>query len=416
MTAAKIFELMEQFASYGFNKSHSAAYALLAYQTAYLKSHYSVEFMAAVLTNEMSNTDKMVKYLAECKEMGIRVLPPDINTSDLHFMPDGDGIRFGLAAIKNVGEAAISSILETRKRVGSFTSIFPFCEAVDLRTINKRVLESLIKSGSFDAFGARRSQLMLAVDRAMETAQRQQRDAQMGQRGLFGTSAAEQAASPEPLPEAAAWSETEQLAYEKETLGFYVTGHPLSHYAAEVRHFSNCTVESLQESNAPSTVALGALVASIRAVKTKKGDWMAYVRVEDHSGSAEVVIFPALYTGAASFLVNDAAILVRGRRELDESGVRIIATEVLPLKDVWSGSLQSIRIRVETGRCQIDDADRLDALLRQHPGRCDVQFELGAGQYRVQLVPREPLQVAANADLVQRIEGICGPGSVVVQR
>src|SRR5215467_5953801 len=227
----KIFDLMEQFAKYGFPKAHSAAYALLAYQTAYLKTHHPVEFMSALLTSQTGNTDNVVKYINECREMGIPVEPPDINVSDANFTPHENAIRFGLAAVKNVGRTAIESIVAARKQVGRFRSIFEFCEKVDLRLLNKRVMESLIKSGAMDAFGYR-AQLMAVLDKAMDRGQKSQRDAEMGQHGLFGVFEQEQpsTADSDKLPGVPEWEEHQRLASEKEVLGFFITGHPLEKY------------------------------------------------------------------------------------------------------------------------------------------------------------------------------------------
>src|SRR5947209_2688887 len=233
----KIFDLMAQFAGYGFNKSHSAAYALLAYHTAYLKTHYPVEFMAALLTSVTGNTDDVVKYINECREMGIGVEPPEINVSDANFTPHGGAIRFGLAAVKNVGQTAIDSILTARKQFGAFRSFFEFCEQVDLRLINKRVLESLIKSGATDRLGAR-AQLMAVLDKAIERAQKTQRDTDSGQHGLFGVFQNEvQHAVNGALPELPDWDEHQRLAAEKEVLGFFITGHPLEKYKSKLEDF-----------------------------------------------------------------------------------------------------------------------------------------------------------------------------------
>jgi DNA polymerase-3 subunit alpha len=231
----KIFDLMAQFAGYGFNKSHSAAYALLAYHTAYLKTHYPVEFMAALLTSVTGSTDDVVKYINECREMGIPVEAPDINVSDANFTPHGEAIRFGLAAVKNVGGNAIESIVAARKKLGRFKSIYEFCENVDLRLLNKRVLESLIKSGAMDSLG-RRSQLMAVLDRAMERAQKTQRDAESGQHGLFGVFQQDESeAHNDKLPNIPDWDEQARLASEKEILGFFISGHPLEKYKGKLQ-------------------------------------------------------------------------------------------------------------------------------------------------------------------------------------
>jgi DNA polymerase-3 subunit alpha len=221
---------MAQFAGYGFNKSHSAAYALLAYHTAYLKTYYPVEFMAALLTSVTGNTDDVVKYINECREMGIAVEPPDINVSHANFTPHGNAIQFGLAAVKNVGHNAIDSIVAGRTKLGHYHSIYEFCENVDLRLLNRRVLESLIKSGAMDKLG-RRAQLMAVIDKAMEHAQKAQRDSESGQHGLFGVfQQEEEQQRNDKLPDIPDWDEHTRLAAEKEILGFFITGHPLEKY------------------------------------------------------------------------------------------------------------------------------------------------------------------------------------------
>src|SRR3984893_8792171 len=241
----KIFDLMAQFAGYGFNKSHSAAYALLAYHTAYLKTHYPVEFMAGLLTSVTGSTDDVVKYINECREMGIAVEPPDINVSDAHFTPHGEAIRFGLAAVKNVGGNAIESIVAARKKLGRFKSIYEFCENVDLRLLNKRVLESLIKSGAMDSLG-RRSQLMAVLDRAMERAQKTQRDLESGQHGLFGVFQQENSeAHNDKLPNIPDWDEQMRLAAEKEILGFFIRGHPLQKYKDKLGDLQALRIEEI---------------------------------------------------------------------------------------------------------------------------------------------------------------------------
>src|SRR5438105_7341947 len=273
----KIFDLMAQFAGYGFNKSHSAAYALLAYQTAYLKTHYPVEFMAALLTSVTGNTDDVVKYINECREIGIAVEAPDINVSDANFTPHGTAIRFGLAAVKNVGHNAIESIVAARKKVGRFKSIFEFCEEVDLRLLNKRVLESLIKSGAMDSLG-RRAQLMEVLDRAMEGAQKTQRDAESGQHGLFGVFQQDETASHNgKLPANPDWDEHTRLAAEKEILGFFITGHPLEKYREkleDLRALSTAELGAMKSSTGKDELLCTAgLITNLRVLKSKKGDF-----------------------------------------------------------------------------------------------------------------------------------------------
>ena len=255
----RIFDLMEQFAGYGFNKSHSAAYALLAYHTAYLKTHYPVEFMAALLSSEISKPENVVKYIKECREMGIAVEPPDVQISGADFTPSPTGIRFGLTAIKNVGRNAIDSILAARQEHGAFPTFWEFCEKVDLRLMNKRVLESLIKAGALDCFG-RRSQLMAVADRAMERAQQAQRDLLAGQHGLFAGLAGlfengNGHKSHDDLPNTPDWDENERLQSEKEVLGFFVSGHPLDKYAEKLRNLNVVDTATALEMKAPPPAA-----------------------------------------------------------------------------------------------------------------------------------------------------------------
>ena len=302
-TIEHIFELMERFAGYGFNKSHSAAYALLAYHTAYLKTHYAKEFMAALLTSEVSKPDNVVKYIKECREMGISVEPPDVRTSDADFTPHGEAIRFGLAGVKNVGQNAINSILQVRSQLAqegkTFTSFWDFCERIDLRVMNKRVLESLIKSGALDCFGARAA-LMAAIDKAIERAQKAQRDSAAGQHGLFGlfndVPAAGGASQQDELPNIADWDEVQRLQHEKDVLGFYVSGHPLGKYAEKLRNLKGVvdTQTALEMTPAPNTgrrdaqneneISIAGILTGVRVAKSRKGDLYAQGSLEDLTG------------------------------------------------------------------------------------------------------------------------------------
>src|SRR5437899_2392445 len=291
----KIFDLMAQFAGYGFNKSHSAAYALLAYHTAYLKTHYPVEFMAALLTSVTGSTDDVVKYINECREMGIAVEPPAINVSDANFTPHGAAIRFGLAAVKNVGLNAIESIAAGRKKLGRYKSIFEFCESVDLRLLNKRVLESLIKSGAMDCLG-RREKLMAVLDKAIERAQGVQRDAESGQHGLFGVFQQEEVREDNnKLPETPDWDEHQRLAAEKEILGFFITGHPLEKYKDKLEDLRALSTEELcamtRSTGKDESITTAGIITNLRVVKSKKGDFYAQGALEDMAGSEEMSLF-----------------------------------------------------------------------------------------------------------------------------
>src|SRR5579884_1888084 len=278
--AARIFDLMEQFAGYGFNKSHSAAYAYLAYVTAYLKAHYAVEFMSALLTSESGNTDKIVKYINECREMQIRVLPPDINQSDLNFTPAGDAIRFGLGAVKNVGGGAVEAIVTARQEGGPFSSIYDFCERVNLAAINRRVLESLIKAGAMDSLGGNRAQLSDALDRAIETGLRIHRDRERGQHGLFGD-LDDSHKTEHPLANLPDWSMEQKLAGEKEVLGIYVSGHPLDRYQDKVADLATHFTDKLEDLEKNTPVALCGILTNIVRKTNREGKYWAALKIDD---------------------------------------------------------------------------------------------------------------------------------------
>ncbi len=412
--AEKIFELMEQFAGYGFNKSHSAAYALLAYQTAYLKVHHPVQFLAALLTSETSNTDKIVQYLNECREMGIRVLPPDINSGDLHFSARGEDIQFGLAAIRNVGESAIGAILGCRAEAGLFTSFDGFCDRVDLRTVNRRVLEALIKAGTFDSMGSSRRALTEGLDRAIDQGQKAQRDRLSGQKGLFQampsatSSTAVEAESPEEWPDAIRWS------YEKETLGFYLTGHPLQQYRAELEQFSQMHSHELTEEVSGKDVTIGGLITGVKLLRTRKGNQMATFVLEDLTGSVEALLWPNSYERYRSLLESDAPMLVLGRCEADAKGkLRLLCSEIKPLATLWSSSVQKASITIPLPHLDEEKAEQLESLLQRHPGGCPLHFELVNNQaYRIRLIPQDDLAINPIPAFISEVEHLFGESSV----
>ncbi|PYS53768.1 MAG: DNA polymerase III subunit alpha [Acidobacteria bacterium] len=400
----RIFDLMEQFAGYGFNKSHSAAYAVLAYRTGYLKARHPEYFMAAILTSERGNQEKVVKYINECREMGIAILPPDINSSDVDFTPSKTGIRFGLAAIKNVGETAITSIVANKP----FKSLFDFCERVDLRTVNKRVLESLIKAGALDSVSADRGLLYANVDRAIDWGQRKQREREVGQGGLFGAGGENNALDP-----ADPWSEGLKLRHEKETLGFYITGHPLRKYADEVKTYGNATTGLLSEKPSGFDVSIGGLVSALRTMRTKKGELMGVVLLEDWEGIVDVLIFPDTYAKVQKFLDTDAPIFVRGKLDNDESSSKILAADVLPIervKEMWS---RMVTIRINTTSAPADIAERLQPIMDEKRGPAEVIFELEfPGRFTALVRPNSYVKISPDREFVESVERICGRDAV----
>jgi len=414
--AVAVYELMKQFAQYGFNKSHATAYALLAYQTAYLKAHHPVQFMAALLTSEIGNTDKIVMYIAECREMGIPVLPPDINESMLHFHSSGGRIRFGMLAIRNVGEGAIRSVLEYRERQGRFRGLFHFCEEVDSRSLNKRVMESLVKSGALDSLGWRRSQCMAMIDAAIEYGQKVRRDRETGQKGLFASlGGADTLPEPTP-PDIPEWPPEERLAAEKETLGFYVSGHPLDRFAEELRQFSRKPLADLIAEGKPAECQVAGIVTELRERRTRKGDLMAVCSLEDLSGSVETVVFPNAYQKFAPILRSDRPILVAGRLEFEEErGCKIVASEIEPLAGILERQAKVLCIRAAVDRLPAGAADALYSLLDGNRGDTGVEIELyRPADYVVRIQSSDFVRVKSSPELIRQIEEICGGGTVRV--
>jgi DNA polymerase-3 subunit alpha len=416
--AQKLFELMEQFAGYGFNKSHSAAYALIAYQTAYLKAHYPVEFMAALLTSEIGNQDKLTQYLNECRDMGIKILPPDINSSDLAFTPAGQSMRFGLTAIKNVGETAIDSVLSARWKLGRFDSLFQFCEQVDLRLLNKRVIESLIKAGALDSLGARRSQMTAVLDRAMELGQKRQREDASGQHGLFMAGAEAEPAPAIDLPDIPEWSEAERLAGEKEVLGFYVTGHPLEKHAARIASVARQDSSSLDSLDNEAPVTLAGILTSLRVRPSKKGDLWASGILEDMRGSVELLVFPQALQQLRGVLKPDAALLIRGRvRHEENARLKVVVNEARPLEAEVNGAKAELLIRVDLAQASESIMEEVEKLLAAYPGENPVVFELTRpGDFRARLRPRQARGVKPEAALLARLREICGEEAVLVEK
>lgn len=403
----RIFDLMEQFAGYGFNKSHSAAYAVLAYRTAYLKAHYPPFFMAAVLTSERGSTEKIVKYINECREMGIAILPPDINKSDTNFTPMAEGIRFGLAAIKNVGEGAIRSIVDRKP----FPTIFDFCERVDLRAVNKRVVESLIKAGAMDSLGVDRAVLYANIDKAMDWGQRKQREREIGQGGLFGLFGGDGMESV-PLEPSEPWSESVQLANEKETIGFYITGHPLRRFSEDLSKFASATTGGLSETASGTDVVIGGIVASMRNMRTKKGDAMCVVQLEDLEGIVEVLVFPETYSKTLQHLTADAPVVIKGKLDNDEANIKILASDIIPMSRARELLSKSVTIRIDGDAAVRDLAERLQPVIDQKRGAAELIFAIRYPDYTAFVRPNPYVKIAPDVEFVASIEQIIGPGAV----
>ena len=406
--AGMIFSLMEKFGGYGFNKSHSAAYALIAYQTAFLKAHFPVEFMASLLTSEMHSSDGVVKYIAECRSHGIEVLPPDINESEKVFTVTGSKIRFGLAAVKNVGEGAIESIVEARNN-GKFSSLFEFCEQVDLKKVNKRVIESLIKCGAFDATGNYRSQMLASLEDCIDYGQRVQRERTDPQMGLFNLTEEQKAINLPSMPEMDEWDEKELLALEKESLGFYITGHPLSRYEDLLDKFTNTNSATIKERNDGETVTIGGMVRNVKTIKTKKGDLMAFVTLEDLLGTVEITVFSSLYATVYDLLTDDNAILVRGFLQKDENSVKLLADSIINIDKAEETWTTSIHFNLDVTRIDKTLLEALNAVLKRHPGPCPAFIHLRNPEKTETIIALpESIRVKAGVSLIQEVDRLVG--------
>jgi DNA polymerase-3 subunit alpha len=419
--AERVWELMEKFAGYGFNKSHAAAYGLVAYQTAYFKANYPVEFMAALLTSEMGDTDKIVKYIDECRAMGIQVQAPDVNSSAVRFLVAGETIRFGLAAIKNVGEAAMESILRTRAADGNFRSLDDFCSRVDLRLVNRRVIESLIKAGAFDSLQLPRAHLMAQVDAALEQGQRQQRERSEGQASFFDLLPA---APPPPALAATAllpeWDDDQRLAFEKDVLGFYVSGHPLSRYRSRIEALDVTSSGELAAKATGTPVRLVGHVLELKETTTKRGNQMAFLTLEDMDGTVEVTVFPEPFKAAASRLRAREPVLIRGRLDESDKGRVVLAEDVRGLEEILrepppraAGEAvpRACRLRLPAEAGAV--LNPLGRLCAEHAGPVPLFVHVILAEQEVVLRSRL-FRVSAGPAFVTAVEALLGQGAVVV--
>ncbi|MDZ7262174.1 MAG: DNA polymerase III subunit alpha, partial [candidate division KSB1 bacterium] len=388
-TANEIFDLMDKFAGYGFNKSHAAGYSLVAYQTAYLKAHYPAEFMAANLTSEMGNTNRIVILIEECRRLGLKVLPPDVNESYADFVvtelepPDsggigepgsgGKGIRFGLGAIKNVGKGAIKSIVKARQKHGKFSNIYEFCSNVDLRLVNKKVLESLIQAGAMDSLGGHRAQLLQALDMAVSFTQNSQAYRAMGQTSIFDFEDSEVRIDYPPLPLVPPWSPSETLTREKALLGFYVSGHPLKKYEEEVRTFSTTSLDSLDANKDGSLIRVGVIVSEVKSIFDRNNRPMAFITLEDFSGMAEALVFSDTYAKYKDFIQKDAMVMIIGRTSTrEEEETKILCEEVVPLSEAWELFTHSLCLSLTTDGVQESTLNQVQNILKENKGQCPV--------------------------------------------
>ncbi len=414
--SAKIWDQMETFAEYGFNKSHSTAYAMVTYQTAYLKAHYPVEFMAALLTSEKDNRDKIIKYIHVCKEMGITILPPDINESLRDFSVTGDYIRFGLAAIKNVGIGAIDAMIAARQEGGIFSSFEDFCSRADLKKVNKRVLESLIKCGAFDSTGQKRRQLMTDHEEIIERAQKRLREKTSRQVSFFDDlddqGAVDQAATfVSPRSDISEWDPKELLAYEKEFLGFYITGHPLEGYAAKISMVTSGDSATILEKGDKESVALAGVVAGIREVFTKKKEIMAYVSLEDLKGATDVIFFPEIYKKVSDILHGETPVFVKGILDVAEENVKVIAEEASLLSETEYNPFSSVHFMVDVQKRNSEDLiDAISHLGERHKGKYDAYLHILNASCETLLYLGDQAKFSISPELKREADRMLGEG------
>ena len=403
----KLWHSFEGFADYAFNRAHSFSYGYLAYQTAYLKAHYPTHFWAAVLSNELNNTSKVVRYINESRSQAIQILPPDVNASLDNFTASGNTIRFGLAAIKGIGQGAVSSIIEARV-AGPFTSIFDFTERVDSRAVNKRVLEGLIRAGAFDSVNKSRARLFAANDSAIESGQRVQRSRASGQTDLFGALASAMPIVEPPLPDVPEWANHELLKGEKETLGFYISGHPLFGYEEALRDFADADVDRLAGVSHGTVVALGGIVMDLNVRTTKKGDRFGLFQLEDQFGSVKVVAWPDVFSKSNGLMQNDATVLVRGRLEIDDGGaMTIIAEDIGSLADVRERSARTVVLHFDVNLVDEKKLERLHGLLDDNRGDCGVIFEVTLADGSIARVqPNQHMRVKVTPALTNSIKEV----------
>jgi DNA polymerase-3 subunit alpha len=420
--AQQIFELIERFAGYGFNKSHSTRYAVIAYQTAYMKAYWAVEYMAALLTYEMDNTDKVVDYIAECGRMDIEIMPPDVNESGVDFTPlyrSDKGkrkgvIRFGLAAVKGVGEKAVEQMIAAREEAGRFRSLFHFCENVDLRAVNKQVIEALIKAGAFDRLGGNRPQMIAGLEKAVQIGANLQADKQNGQMTFFGQmkEGNDYSEDHKRLPNIPPWPETQMLAYEKQVLGFYVTSNPVSHHAETISLYSTVNSSQLADFGQDRQVIIGGMIAKIRYHITQKGrnagSKMAVFILEDLQGAVEVVMFPDVLNGFSNRLAKDTVVFVKGKVDYRREEPNIIAVELITLDEVREKLAAKVRIRLDAKDVTEAKVAAIKSICQHHKGRSPVYVAVQTDKGRVHAAADKSLSVNPDLDFCRKMRQLVG--------
>jgi len=415
-TAGEIFDNMEKFAGYGFNKSHAACYSLVAYQTAYLKNYYPAEFMAATISSEMGNSDRVTILLEECRRMGLRVLPPDVNESFADFVVTESGIRFGLGAVKNVGRASIEAIVEARKKVGRFHTLYDLLLNVDVHSVNKKVLESLVEAGAMDSLQGHRSQLFAAVETALEFSQKLQNQTRNSQTSMFDLDG-DSSLAPDfpPLPILEEWPAADLLNREKAILGFYLSAHPLDRYREEVRTFSTVSIDAVESRRDGTPVRIAGLISDLKNHMDRQKRPMAFFRLEDFSGSLEALAFADTYEKYRALIHKDAIVMVIGKISTRETEApKIIVDEVIALEDARSRFTKSLCLAMNLSDLADKDMDAIKAVLAGHEGTVPVYFRVQTGAKGDYFLRSKSIRVKPSLDLLESLRRQLGRENVWV--
>ena len=420
-TAKSIFELMEYFAGYGFNKSHSAAYAVITYQTAYLKANYPVQYMVAQMSCEKQNTDKIAEYIEDCRHMGIEVTPPDVNESQNDFtISDNNKIRFGLGAIKNVGGKAIESIIEARNTSGRFTSLLDLCKRVDMRVVNKQVIEFLIKPGCFDALHGNRAKLLAGLDTAMQIGGIANKDRRTGQKSLFNFG--DDAVESENLDfskdtQINNWTERELRQAEKESLGVYMSSHPLNSHKEKIKQLSTVFSSEVSELSEGEEIVIGGIITNIRPSVTKKGDPMLYVTLEDMNGAVECLVFKKEIKAYQPLLVVDEVVFIRAQVGFQSTIPTVRIKEIIPEKDALARLAKCMTIRLDALNFDENNLIQLKEFIKKHCGTCPLFFEISTSDHDItQIRTSSQYCVSVTDGFLSHIRELFGPESCQINQ
>jgi DNA polymerase-3 subunit alpha len=403
-TAEHIFDLIETFARYGFNRAHSTCYALIAYQTAWLKIHYPHEFMAAIMTSEMHDSDRVVVMMEECRRMGIEVLPPDVNDSQGSFTVVGDKIRFGLLAIKNVGSGPVEQLIKAREKDGKFKSLAEFVSQVDLHAVNKRALESMIKAGAFDTIHDNRRAMYESLEQMVSFGQTIQQDDHTVD--MFGSGQSDQTRRAPEMPSVADWSLSTRLSGEKEMLGFYVSGHPLANYRGELKQFASITSHKISSADDGREVHLGGIIQNVKVMLDKRGNQMAFVTIEDFAGSLELIVFSDCFERAKDYLVVDGIILTSGRVSTREGQApKLIVSSIVPFNRL--SEFFNCRLVLKMDKKDYQQMAQLLPILEAHRGEKELLILTRINGEELTIRPKN-LRVDLSGNVINDVKKVLG--------